>query len=41
MIQLCAMQGSLRRMSPQVAQGGHLRHRSNHDSYLVVQRTRN
>src|SRR6201987_1891238 len=24
-----------------MSQGGHLRHRSNHDSYLVVQRTRN
>ena len=25
---------------PDLAQGGHLRHRSNRDSYLVVQRTR-
>jgi hypothetical protein len=24
-----------------MAQGGHLRHRNNHDSYLVVQRTHN
>jgi hypothetical protein len=31
----------LHRTSPELAQGGHLRHRSGHDSYLVVQRTRN
>jgi hypothetical protein len=30
----------LRCMSPMMAQGGHLRRSSNHDSYLVVQRTR-
>jgi hypothetical protein len=31
----------LHRTSLRLAQGGHLRHRSNYDSYLVVERTRN
>jgi hypothetical protein len=30
----------MRCMGPELAQGGHLRHRSNCDSYLVAQRTR-